>query len=455
MSGKLSTVGFGDELYPVASNVFLIGFSVPLLVFLLAIWRMSRDHRRSGSFGYASLFLIQLMFVYLLITFQSRRGGEYLWPVAAFLAVEIWSSSGFAAEKHIRRLVLTGVCLVFAWHTWAAIHEIRQTGWGVPSHVEGALRAAESLPADKDALVFNCEWDSSPYLFYARPKMRFLDIMDPSLLYFANEEAHRAREQLERSEVADGYGLLKNAFKADYVYCRNTAVASQLERDPRFRRLFPASFKEADASLTYFVYELRPEPLGGYVKNFELSLLPAQEDDFRKLQPSDADPKAMKSVRLTYSGFLDLARELGVSTKSKKDGLALCAWVRPKEMKGLAGATYLSLGGGRNIRIWKNGEPWFHSDYAYLQAAMHQQIIPMGKPLKESDRLEFLVCSGQATNFWGLSLLGLTEKQFAEICQWKRAFEKKELPSFEFLYGRRNQTCLGDLATGSISPKLR
>lgn len=455
MSGKLSMIGFGDELYPVASNVFLTSFSIPLLIFLVAIWRMSRDHRHTGSFGYASLFLVQLMFFYLLITFQSRRGGEYLLPVAAFLAVEVWQSSGFSAEKATRRLFYGAAGLVFAWHVWAAVQEVRLDKWTGPSHVEGALKAAESLPPDRAALVFNCEWDFSPYLFYSRPKMRFLDILDPSLLYFANEEAHQARERLKASEVADSYGLLKNAFKADYVYCRNTVVVSQMERDPRFRRLFPESFEQKDASLGFFVYELKPEPLEGYVRNFEQVFVPAQDGDFRRIGPADIDFQGAKPEELTYSGFLDLSRQFSEQAKSAGDGGALCALVRPSRMKELAGSRYLSLGGGRNIRIWKNGKPWFSSEYAYLQAAMHQQIIPMGEALKESDRLDFLVCSAAKSNFWGLSLLGLTENQFGEICRWKRAYEKKQPALFDFSYGRRNQSCLGDVATGLVPVSLR
>jgi hypothetical protein len=144
-----------------------------------------------------------------------------------------------------------------------------------------------------------------------------------------------------------------------------------------------------------------------------------------------------------------------MQAKSQEKGKALCAMVKPKDMKELVGATYLSLGGGRNIRVWKNGVPWFQSDYAYLQAAMHQQIIPLEKPLKEDDRLEFMVCSATKTNFWGLSLVGLTEKKFAEICQWKRAYEKQESAQVKFPYGRRNQTCLGDAASALVPPGLR
>lgn len=454
MSGKLSAIGFGDELYPLASNIFLTGFSIPLLIFLVAIWRMSRDRRQGGFFGYASILLIQLMFAYLLITFQSQRGGEYLLPVTAFLAVEIWASYGLSLEKNARQLVLAAACLVFAWQSWSVAQEIRQQRRAGTGFVEVALKAAAALPEDKAALVFNCEWDSSPYLFYTRPKMRFLDIMDPSLLYFANEEAHQARERLKASEVADGYGLLKNAFKADYVYCRNPVVASQMERDPRFRRLFPDSFGHGDAP-GFFVYELRQEPLAGYVKSFELAAIPARAEDFRRIGPGDVGSQAMKQAQLTYTGFLDLGHEFEAEAKSREEGQALCALVKPKDMRELVGATYLSLGGGRNIRVWKNGAPWFQSDYAYLQAAMHQQVIPLGQPLKESDRLEFLVCSATKTNFWGLSLLGLTEKKFADICRWKRAYEKKEEARFEFPYGRRNQTCLGDAASVLVPFSLR
>jgi hypothetical protein len=368
--------------------------------------------------------------------------------------MELWDSHRRSLDKSAHQLAVAAACLVFAWQSWSVIESLRQQE-KTPAYVEGSLKAAAALPADRQVHVFNCEWDSSPYLYYVRPNARFLDIMDPSLFYFANEEAHRAREKLKNSEVADGYGLLKNAFKAEYVYCRNPVVVSQMERDPRFRRLFPKSFAVDDASLGYFVYELRPEPLEGYAKKYELSYIPATAGNFRQISLAEADPKTSKTSELTFSGFLDLSREFEAQANGQKEGEALCALARPKDMRALAGATYLSLGGGRNIRIWKNGEPWFQSDYAYLQAAMHQQIIPLGQPLKESDRLEFVVCSAKNTNFWGLSLLGLTEQRFAEICKWKRGYEEKHDSPLEFRYGRRNQTCLGDLADTVVSPSLR
>jgi hypothetical protein len=455
MSGKLSMVGFGAELYPISSDIFIASFSVPLIVFLALIWRLSRDHRRDGVFFYANLFLAQMLFLCLLMTFQSRRGAEYLLPAAGFAFLELWATFQWKNDRKVKILALLAALLIIGWHTWVSYRDLSQLkSMNRAAHVQAALDAVASLPADRDAKVFNCEWDFSPYLFYSRPKMRFLDTLDPSLLYFSDEPAHNARNQLMRGEVGDPYGLLKNAFKADYVYCRNPTVVSVLERDPRFRRLFPEEMEGKRAQTQFFVYELRTGALPEYVKSFKASLVPATTENFRSQGPDQAEA-TMLPIELTFSGYADLASVFKDAVKSGKEGQAFCALVRPSRMEELAGATYLSLGGGRNLRVWKNGKPLFESGDAYLQAGMHQQVVSLGAPLKASDRLDFVVCSAREASFWGLSVLGLTETTFGKLCEWKRSMEAHKKEPFAFPLKRRGQSCLGDIAIPKVPRSLR
>jgi hypothetical protein len=451
MAGKLRAIGFGAELYPISSDVFLVNFSLPLVIFLLAIWQMSQGRRQKGAFRYSSLFLVQLSLVCLVMSFQSRRGAEYLFPVSAFLALELWQAFRKEWGKWGRYLGLAAATLLLVHSLW---HDSRYLRFSQNQLAEASLEAARALPADSEAKVFNCEWDSTPYLFYSRPKVRFLDILDPSLLYFANESAHKAREELKRAQVGDPYGLIRNAFKADYLFCHHPDVISQVERDPRFRRIYPENIESIANENTVFVYELRPKPLDDYAKDYEVSFIPARGHDYRSLSPADAEKKRLP-VKLTFTSYLDLSYVFKPRLKEVKDDEPLCALVVPKDPAALAGSTFLSLGGGRNLRVWKNGQPWFGSGMAYSQASMHQQVLSLHNGLKGTDRLEFVVCSARHAGFWGFSLLGLTEAKFRELCTWKQASNSSTKPPFAFPYERISRSCLGEFAQPAIPFGLR
>jgi len=87
--------------------------------------------------------------------------------------------------------------------------------------------------------VFNCAWASPPYILYRRPDLRFVDILDPSFLWSSSRELFDLRTQIRTGRTADPYDLLRTLFRADYVFCSDPALFGQLQRDPRFRRLYP------------------------------------------------------------------------------------------------------------------------------------------------------------------------------------------------------------------------
>jgi hypothetical protein len=257
---------------------------------------------------------------------------------------------------------------------------------------------------------------------------------------------------MKGAKIADLYGLLRNAFRADYVYCRDENIVGQMERDARFRRIHPRNPRRNLSDFTMFVYELAKEPPIDYVKGYELSFLEATPDNFSNLGPESAE-KAVQRKELSYSGYLDLGAVFKERIDRQKDQ-AICARVVP-DTASLVGATYLTLGGGRNIRLWRNGTPYYESDSAFQFAQMHQEVLPLDQPIRAGDKLEFVVCSGQNANYWGFSLAGLTEKSFREVCDWKRALELEAPASTAFAYGRIRQSCLGMISLPQLPRALR
>ena len=99
--------------------------------------------------------------------------------------------------------------------------------------ISGWYFAASSLiPEEAEGKkVFNCQWDAGSYIFYLRPKMRFVDLLDPSLLWYASPEKYTVRQGLISGAYRDPHLVLREVFGADYVLCGSPELNRQMVAD--------------------------------------------------------------------------------------------------------------------------------------------------------------------------------------------------------------------------------
>ena len=444
MQGGLSNAQFGNELYPATSDVFLLLFWVPLSLlafsFLFLGFELEKCWKREAV-NFRLLYLSPLTLVFAFLCFKSPRAGEYLIPLAGFLGIVLLEQVKKWDAKAYGLLALAAIGP--AWYAESSY--LRNRKVPVREWVADAPVTLSTIPKGKK--IYNCEWDSTPALYYHRPDLRFLDILDPSLLYFARPQVYFSHESVRLGTVADIHGLMLNAFKADYALCVSPPIVQQMEMDPGFRRIYPSTEKSKALGYgTPVVLEVRKERAKNFVQDFLVQpFSPTNRSSYQSLAPKDA---LSATSQETQTHYLNLFSTLKPKSTGARDDI-LCALVSPnkKEIEKFQGSEFVVLGGGRNLRLWWNNKPLYSSHNAILRAQATQVVVPLPSPLGANDSLQILVCSSGDAPFWGASISLWKTKEMANLCAWKREGAPQEKLQFSWKFlGQEAFSCLGPLA---------
>lgn len=439
MKNDLKKASFGMELYPVNGPSLLKFYFFPFLVMMGACVALSREKAGAKIPGtFQSRYLVLLSAFFGVLTFQTVRSGEYLIPVAgllfAWLLVQLpqrWRAGTAGAVAAVQLIALGIVARTEA--SFTPDEELYRQIWS----------AVEKIPPGP-AKVYNCEWDSAPYIFYRRPDLRFVELLDPSFLYDAAPNSFFLREELRAGLVSDPRLAMNGFFKSDFVLCRNRNLVEQLKLDPGFQQLYPA---EAQASGVH-LFKIASSSAPAFVRRYRVERL-AFPDAPAARQYAPSPSEKLKSVDLPDSMVV-----IGLRNQ-RRPGLN-CVRAQPlaEEMKRLQGAHYLGVGGGAAIRAWRNDRLVFASGPGFPVARSIQALVKLDPPLKNSDRIDLLVCSGEGQAYWSVVLSLWTEKGLAQACEEKRKMLSPRLQS-EALYTMAQNTCIGPLAEPTLPNELR
>jgi hypothetical protein len=113
----------------------------------------------------------------------------------------------------------------------------------------------KQVPADaRGKKVFNCEWDAGTYILRDRPDLRFVDLLEPALLWDASREKVLARRELLTGTTPDPWKVLRETFKADYVLCADPRLIEQMQANRRDFAALPGTEEDPIR-----LFALRPE----------------------------------------------------------------------------------------------------------------------------------------------------------------------------------------------------
>ncbi len=236
LSAGLPISHFGAELAsPTGSSLLvnLAGFLILLAFGLISLGYFSYpflkaqknlDQGKKEAYA-AALTTFGCFALFVVLTFQSPRGNEYLVPFAA-----IFISRLVQITAHKTKMLIglsLGLFLLQVPSSRLGSITLANGGDFFQTEVEPTLArlALEGIPKNTDRnRIFNCNWDVSPFILYNRPDLVFIDTLDPSFLFSRNPDFYLARDRWYNGEIADSFGLLKHTFNADYVFCRTIHV---------------------------------------------------------------------------------------------------------------------------------------------------------------------------------------------------------------------------------------
>jgi hypothetical protein len=239
------------ELFQPSPGLLLFAYGfvmVGVVSCAIAAWR----RKLPASEGRTALLLAWMVTAaFAVMGLKTLRAMEYAVPAAILLAVHATRLQLFG--RHTLAVFVAGVLVLQGWLDVAAYRAwLAPTQSGYPDY--SAL--LEQIPEGSHAKVFNCEWETGSFILHDRPELRFVDVLDPTFLWFASPERYNARMGLLQGAFPQPRAILRGAFRADYVLCgqRGAKLIRQMDSNPADFTAAPGS--QGDAVRLFAV---RPE----------------------------------------------------------------------------------------------------------------------------------------------------------------------------------------------------
>ncbi len=458
-----ANLNFGIELYPWATNQFLVHHLGTFMALSLGV----REMLANPSFARGHRLLLSLCGIFLVLSMQSPRAQEYLFPLVIILAGSLFARWIGVRERRASLLFLGASLLVPALVTtgpkaWHVSDSAAQ-----PTEQTRLFEALKGLPENRPR-IFNMEWDASPQVLYARPEARVVDLLDPSFLAQHDRGLHEARQAIADGRMVDVSGFLVHQWQADYLLTRNDLLRRRLEQDPHFERIHPrklsgvvgefALYRVNRGARRHFISTLENVRGARELPVDRFGALGAGSPEFHDL-PAQSEHEAAKiEFQPVYHDlFRRFVAERESATQEDRERTMRCASARipSGELARLQGRTLLAIGGGRNIRMWRNGRPLYHSIQVPSERVMSSQLIQLPEPVAASDAFEVLVCSLETASVMGISLSFWSEVELASLCErkgWSPPETLEDRRGWKVV-GRPRFSCIGNFAMPALQSR--
>ena len=370
----------GGELYPLSAVTFLkwmsqgalwLAFSTALLV---PEWK-----RRRGwldAIGFEGLLLLSVAASFFVLLLLSPRMVEYYVP--CLVVALAWLASRVGEKKF---LAIGCVLAVAQGFTLFPYLRDQAEGAHVDARTESARAALAQIPAGE--LVFNCNWGLGSYILYFRPDLRFIDLLEPHILYARAPLLAYSKNTLFLAQIRDPAREIRAVFGSSWVLCDSTGLNLQLSLDPNAERLTPAATQVQ-------LFRLRER---------------SQENWVRALAEDAAQGARPETIPLVDPGALYFDWWDGKSGAHCRD-FTLPA----SEAQRFRGKTWIGISGGRVESLAWNG--------IELVRGERQPVHPKGWPLRffiegwvrlprafrDADKVSLRVCPEESQQEFGLGL---------------------------------------------------
>ena len=249
-------VAVGGEWYPYSGVELLTHFPVALIAVLIGYILFSP---RDGKLPEKSTFFLMFVTVLLVSQFRSKRFAEYFPPFAILFAA--FSMQSFRIpyllqlpldfkeeiEPYLdktrktprqrfldiaRQFALWMIGLILVAYITFNIVGLDLTRWIDFKHVglitniktnepnekyQKAMKwANENIPENE--IIFNCNWDNFPKMFFYDTKHRYAWGLDPNYLYSKNPELYKLMNDINNGKVEDPGPVIREKFGARFIF---------------------------------------------------------------------------------------------------------------------------------------------------------------------------------------------------------------------------------------------
>ncbi len=235
----------GGELGPMNTRKLIqVNTSVILpyiAAFFTSMFRPVRINKKTKGLFFISLALIVL-------TLHTKRFAEYSVPVTLmfcafffhhYLAevdvVQQFQESFFRSVGVVLLgSIIMSVLAVRSYHDVAPQFRVSET-----SYKKAALYLKKHVP--KGQVVYTCDWDDAPALFFYNHFNRYLIFLDPNFMYFWKPSMWHKWNDLSFGHFGKRtYSILKKEFKVTYGFCTNDfwKLRNLIQRHPKMKLVY-------------------------------------------------------------------------------------------------------------------------------------------------------------------------------------------------------------------------
>lgn len=235
----------GGEFGPMTTRKLLdVNTSVILpyaAAFFLALFRPVRINKQTKSLFFISLALI-------ILTLHTKRFAEYSVPVTLMFCAFYFQHhiAELDVVSHIREslgrtLLIVGIGVaviavlgIRSYRDVAPLFRVSETGY------KGSALYLKKF-APKGQVVYTCDWDDAPALFFYNHTNRYIVFLDPNFMYFWNPKMWHKWNDLSFGHFGKKtYKMLKNDFKVTYGTCTSDfwKLRSIIRRHPKMKIVY-------------------------------------------------------------------------------------------------------------------------------------------------------------------------------------------------------------------------
>ena len=236
-------VGMGNEFFSVPGRIILIDAFIPLLgAFAVAFFFLLRGTRASLR----TVFLFLLSTAFFVLFLNIGRFVEYWVPFTILLlasgARDLTEGTNWREWLRRHRIGGPALCglltLLLLAQTARSVVESQlevETDRSLYYRYE-ATWISKHVPAGE--VVFTCNWDSFPYLFFFAPKQRYLVALDPTFMQAYDPDLFRVWYRIATGQPDDSADLVLSRFNSRWVFAEKREwilpCIERARRDPRF-----------------------------------------------------------------------------------------------------------------------------------------------------------------------------------------------------------------------------
>jgi len=233
----------GGEFYPMDTRVLFKLNTLPILTMLTIMFLGLFNYLK---LSFKSFFIFILSICFFILTLLTKRFTEYWIPYSLLAFTMIINDSfdltlnKFLTKKYLSKLITLSLIILISYI--ASFKYIYNNLYSEFNAKESRYKNAALWIKDniaKDEIIYTCDWDDAPDLFFYNENNRYMVFLDPHFMYDWESFMWYYWDNLSNGNIDDIRTAFLYDFKTKYGYCTNNfgSLISKITAHPEYAKI--------------------------------------------------------------------------------------------------------------------------------------------------------------------------------------------------------------------------